>query len=81
MIQSKLRNRLGLAKEGKLVFCYRMLRGKDEVDWWTLKLYDWTEKCRYKIVVTVLTCLLIKVLYKYYVYMKITISKVAWSPS
>ena len=33
MIQSKLRNRLGLAKEGKLVFCYRMLRGKDEIDW------------------------------------------------
>jgi hypothetical protein len=33
-----------------------MLRGKDEIDWWTLKLYGWTEKCRYKIVVTVLTC-------------------------
>jgi hypothetical protein len=33
MIQSKLRNRLGLAKEGKLAFCYRMLRGKDEIDW------------------------------------------------
>ena len=31
MIQSKLRNRFGLAKEGKLVFCYRMLRGKDEI--------------------------------------------------
>ena len=26
-------NRLGLAKAGKLVFCYRMLRGKDEIDW------------------------------------------------
>jgi hypothetical protein len=33
MIQSKLRNRLGLVKAGKLVFCYRMLRGKDEIDW------------------------------------------------
>ena len=33
MIQSKLRNRLGLGKAGKLVFCYRMLRGKDEIDW------------------------------------------------
>ena len=34
MIQSKLRNRLGLAKAGKLVFCYRMLRGgKEEIDW------------------------------------------------
>jgi hypothetical protein len=31
MIQSKLRNRLGLVKAGKLVFCYRMLRGKDEI--------------------------------------------------
>jgi hypothetical protein len=33
MIQSKFRNRLGLVKAGKLVFCYRMLRGKDEIDW------------------------------------------------
>jgi hypothetical protein len=33
MIQSKLRNRLGLVKAGKLVFCYRMLRGKGEIDW------------------------------------------------
>ena len=33
MIQSKLRNRLDLDKAGKLVFCYRMLRGKDEIDW------------------------------------------------
>jgi hypothetical protein len=32
MIQSKLRNRLGLVKAGKLVFCYRMLWGKDEID-------------------------------------------------
>jgi hypothetical protein len=40
MIQSKLRNRLGLVKAGKLVFCYRMLRGKDEIDWRTVKLYE-----------------------------------------
>jgi hypothetical protein len=33
MIQSKLRNRLGLVKAGKLVFSYRMLRGKDKIDW------------------------------------------------
>jgi hypothetical protein len=33
MIRSKLRNRLGLVKAGKLVFCYRMLRGKDAIDW------------------------------------------------
>jgi hypothetical protein len=33
-----------------------MLSGKDEIDWGTLKLYGWTEKCRYKSVVTVLTC-------------------------
>jgi hypothetical protein len=33
MIQSKLRNRHGLVKAGKLVFCYRMLRGKNEIDW------------------------------------------------
>ena len=33
MIQSKLRNRLVLAKAGKLVFCYRLLMGKDEIDW------------------------------------------------
>jgi hypothetical protein len=32
MIQSKLRNRLGLAKAGKLVFCYRIIRGKDEIE-------------------------------------------------
>ena len=36
MIQSELRNRLGLVEAGKLVFCYIMLRGKD---WVTLKLY------------------------------------------
>jgi hypothetical protein len=29
----ELRNRLGLVKAGKLVFCYRMLRGKDEIGW------------------------------------------------
>ena len=33
MIQPKLRNRLGLVKAGKLVFSYRMLRGKDKIDW------------------------------------------------
>jgi hypothetical protein len=33
MIQSKLRNRLGLVKAGSLFFCYRMLREKDEIDW------------------------------------------------
>ena len=33
MVQSKLRNRLGLVKARKLVFCYRMLRGKHEIDW------------------------------------------------
>ena len=33
MIQSKLRNRLDLVKAGKLVFSYRMLRGKDKIDW------------------------------------------------
>ena len=29
----KLRIRLSLVKAGKPVFCYRMLRGKDEIDW------------------------------------------------
>ena len=28
------RNRLGNAKAAKLVYCYRMLRGKDELDYW-----------------------------------------------
>lgn len=32
-IFNKLRNRLGLVKASKLVFCYRMLRGTTEVDW------------------------------------------------
>ena len=27
MIQSKLRNRLGISKAAKLVYCYRMLQG------------------------------------------------------
>jgi hypothetical protein len=31
--KEKLRIRLGLVKAGKLVFCYRMLRGKYEIDW------------------------------------------------
>ena len=33
LIQTKLRNRLGLQKAAKLVFCYRYLRGKSEIDW------------------------------------------------
>lgn len=33
MIQTKLRNRLGVEKAAKLVACYRYLRGKGEVDW------------------------------------------------
>ena len=33
LIQTKLRNKLGIQKWGKLVFCYRMLRGKDELGW------------------------------------------------
>ena len=33
LIQTKLRNRLGLQKAAKLVFCYRYLRGKEEIDW------------------------------------------------
>ena len=34
VIQTKLRNRLGLQKAAKLVFCYRFLRGKENIDWW-----------------------------------------------
>ena len=33
LIQTKLRNKLGIQKCGKLVFCYQMLRGKDELGW------------------------------------------------
>ena len=33
LIQTKLRNRLGVQKAAKLVFCYRMLRAKEEIDW------------------------------------------------
>ena len=33
LIQTKLRNKLGIQKCAKLVFCYRMLRGKDEIEW------------------------------------------------
>lgn len=33
LIQTKLRNRLGLQKAARLVFCYRYLRGKAEIDW------------------------------------------------
>ena len=32
-IHSKLRNRLGVQKAAKLVFCYRMLRGHNDLDW------------------------------------------------
>ena len=34
IIQSRLRNRLGLQKAAKLVFCYRMLRGPSELEYW-----------------------------------------------
>jgi len=33
MIQTKLRNRLGVEKATKLVFCYRMLKSAGEIDW------------------------------------------------
>ena len=33
LIQSKLRNRLGLSRASKLVLCYRFLRGSEEIDW------------------------------------------------
>lgn len=33
LIQTKLRNRLGLQKATKLVFSYRYLRGKEDIDW------------------------------------------------
>ena len=33
LIQTKLRNKLGIQKCGKLVFCYQMLRGKGELGW------------------------------------------------
>ena len=33
LIHSKLRNRLGVEKASKLVFCYRLLRGKNELDY------------------------------------------------
>ena len=33
MIQSKLRNRLGISKAAKLVYCYRMLQGSEEIEW------------------------------------------------
>ena len=32
-VQTKLRNRLGVEKAGKLVACYRTLRGSEEPDW------------------------------------------------
>jgi hypothetical protein len=33
VIQTKLRNRLGLQKTAKLVMCYRFLHGKEEIEW------------------------------------------------
>lgn len=33
LIHSKLRNRLGVKRAAKLVFCFRMLRGKDDLDY------------------------------------------------
>ena len=33
MIQSKLRNRRGISKAAKLVYCYRMLQGSEEIEW------------------------------------------------
>jgi hypothetical protein len=33
IIQTKLRNRLGIEKASKLVTCYRQLRGGTEPDW------------------------------------------------
>ena len=33
MIQSNLRNRLLLSKAAKLVYCYRMLRGGEDIEW------------------------------------------------
>lgn len=32
-IHSKIRNRLGVDKTAKLVFCYRLLRGNKDIDW------------------------------------------------
>lgn len=33
LIQTKLRNKPGVEKAGKLVFCYRMLRGNEDLEW------------------------------------------------
>ena len=33
LVMTKLRNRLGMDKAKKLVFCYRMLRGPTELDY------------------------------------------------
>jgi len=33
LVQSKLRNQLGLEKAAKLVTCYRQLHGNVELDW------------------------------------------------
>ena len=44
LIQTKLRNRLGLQKAAKLVFSYWYLRGKEDIDWWTTWLNNWNLK-------------------------------------
>ena len=33
LVHTKLRNKLGIAKAQKLVYCYRMLRGSAELDY------------------------------------------------
>jgi hypothetical protein len=35
---------LGLQKAAKLVFSYRYLRGKEDIDWWTTWLNNWNLK-------------------------------------
>ena len=36
LVLTKLRNKLGLQKAQKLVYCYRMLRGPQELDYWKI---------------------------------------------
>ena len=36
LVQTKLRNRLGISKASKLVSCFRFLRGSHDLDWWCL---------------------------------------------
>ena len=33
LIHNKIRNKLGIQRTSKLVFCYHMLRGKNDFDW------------------------------------------------